>query len=80
MVVCTFAGHREVFGLGQSRVVDILERLLEAEQKMICYVVCKGEFEEPLRQRGSYSKAPAPGQGNLAGAGAALHGAAAKHG
>ena len=31
MVVCTFAGHREVFGLGQSRVVDILERLLEAE-------------------------------------------------
>ena len=38
MVVCTFAGHREVFGLGQSRVVEILERLLEAEQEMTCYV------------------------------------------
>ena len=35
MVVCTFAGHREVFGLGQSRVVEILERLLEAEQEML---------------------------------------------
>lgn len=38
MVVCTFAGHREVFGLGQSQVVEILERLLEVEQEMTCYV------------------------------------------
>lgn len=45
MVVCTFAGHREVFGLGQSRVVEILERLLEAEQEMTCYVGGKGEFD-----------------------------------
>ena len=45
MVVCTFAGHREVFGLGQSQVVEILERLLEAEQEMTCYVGGKGEFD-----------------------------------
>lgn len=45
MMVCTFAGHREVFGLGQSRVVEILERLLEAEQEMTCYVGGKGEFD-----------------------------------
>ena len=38
MVVCTFAGHREVFGLGQSQVVEIFERLLEVEQEMTCYV------------------------------------------
>ena len=45
MVVCTFAGHREVFGLGQSQVVEILERLLEVEQEMTCYVGGKGEFD-----------------------------------
>ena len=45
MMVCTFAGHREVFGLGQSQVVEILERLLEAEQEMTCYVGGKGEFD-----------------------------------
>ena len=44
-MVCTFAGHREVFGLGQSQVVEILERLLEAEQEMTCYVGGKGEFD-----------------------------------
>lgn len=42
MMVCTFAGHREVFGLGQSQVVEILERLLEAEQEMTCYVGGQG--------------------------------------
>ena len=45
MIVCTFAGHREVFGLGQSQVVEILERLLEAEQAMTCYVGGTGEFD-----------------------------------
>ena len=45
MIVCTFAGHREVFGLGQSQVVEILEKLLEVEQEMTCYVGGKGEFD-----------------------------------
>ena len=34
MMVCTFAGHREVFGLGQSQVVEILKRMGVAEQEM----------------------------------------------
>lgn len=45
MLVCTFAGHREVFGLNPSRVVKVLENLLETEQEMICYVGNKGEFD-----------------------------------
>lgn len=45
MLVCTFAGHREVFGLNLSRVVEVLENLLETEQEMICYVGNKGEFD-----------------------------------
>lgn len=45
-MVCTFAGHREAFGLGQSPVVRALENLLETEQEMICYVGGMGEFDE----------------------------------
>lgn len=45
MVTCTFAGHRDIFDLDQSRVVEILERLLKVKQKMTCYVGDKGNFD-----------------------------------
>ena len=38
MIVCTFAGHRKIFGFRQQQVIETLEKLLETEQKMICYV------------------------------------------
>ena len=46
MLVCTFAGHREVFGLSPFKVVEILESLLEAEREMICYVGGEGAFDD----------------------------------
>lgn len=45
MMVCTFAGHREIFGLSQSKVIEILEYLLESEQELTCYVGGMGEFD-----------------------------------
>lgn len=45
MIVCTFAGHRKIFGFRQQQVIETLEKLLETEQKMICYVGGKGEFD-----------------------------------
>lgn len=44
-MVCTFAGHREVFGLNESQVVRTLERLLESEHELICYVGGMGQFD-----------------------------------
>lgn len=45
MFVCTFAGHRKIFGCSQQQVIEALETLLEIEQDMICYVGGKGEFD-----------------------------------
>lgn len=45
MTTCTFAGHREIFDLDESRVVEILERLLKVEQETTCYVGGKGKFD-----------------------------------
>lgn len=45
MFVCTFTGHRKIFGSSQQQVMEALETLLETEQDMICYVGGKGEFD-----------------------------------
>lgn len=44
-MICTFAGHREVFGLSQWPVVEALETLLSTEQELICYEGGMGEFD-----------------------------------
>ena len=44
-MICTFAGHREVFGFRQSQLMEILESILESEQELICYVGGMGEFD-----------------------------------
>ena len=31
-MICTFAGHREVFGFNQSQLLEILESILKSEQ------------------------------------------------
>lgn len=45
MFVCTFAGHRKIFGFSQQPVIEALETLPETEQDLICYVGGKGEFD-----------------------------------
>ena len=44
-MICTFAGHREIFGFNQSHLMEILESILESEQELICYVGGMGEFD-----------------------------------
>ena len=44
-MICTFAGHREVFGLSQWPVVEALETLLSTEQELICYEGGMREFD-----------------------------------
>lgn len=45
MVTCTFAGHREIFGMRDTEIIEILETLLENETDMTCYVGAMGEFD-----------------------------------
>ena len=45
MVTCTFAGHREIFGMRDTEIIEILEKLLENETDMTCYVGAMGEFD-----------------------------------
>ena len=44
-MICTFAGHREVFGFNQSQLMEILESILKSEQELTCYVGGMGEFD-----------------------------------
>ena len=44
-MICTFAGHREIFGFDQSHLMEILESILESEQELTCYVGGMGEFD-----------------------------------
>jgi len=44
-MICTFAGHREIFGFDRSHLMEILESILESEQELICYVGGMGEFD-----------------------------------
>lgn len=46
-MVCTFVGHRTVFGLKQERILEILESLLEEEKSLVCLVGGMGEFDKP---------------------------------
>ena len=45
MITCTFAGHRETFGMDNIEIIKILEILLKNETEMICYVGNMGEFD-----------------------------------
>ena len=35
-MICTFAGHREIFGFDRSHLMEILESILESEQELGC--------------------------------------------
>ena len=45
MNTCTFAGHREVFGSCKQQIETALERLMENEDSLHCYVGGMGEFD-----------------------------------
>lgn len=45
MAVCTFAGHRNVFGGVSDRVVEQLEKILSKERSLECLVGGMGEFD-----------------------------------
>ena len=45
MTACTFAGHREVFGMDARSIETVLEMLLEQEEELRCYVGGMGEFD-----------------------------------
>ena len=54
MLVCTFAGHRQVFAADVAQKArDALERLVEIDRELTFYNRRHGRIRQPLRRGGA---------------------------